>query len=442
MQHTDAVSVFSENIPTEFAARLKSNAYRLNYSCFIRAEYLLHQILFRKGMNSLNRLILMENPPNEDEQSVLPIVLDLSVAIDFIGTLTIEHWNKGITWTLAINSTSETFSYLEQELVPLSFLLCQENIYQEKCMEWYLAIPKEVRINLAPYQTHEFAILYLVSHFRYAYELFVSHPTLFWLMLCTAKDGNFPENKVLALMGKPRKEILQFCGLPPTNSVLKLISKLKFSRFDEVSLENIRLINKIENYAQLNHLNQIGSIVLPLVHKFPELVNSHLITNVCLNNNQYAIEEIGETINDIKQMATTMRVTNIVVRIRQCGSFDDVEVLHNNLVARLNVMNFNGVMNIDYEEPPIPGNTFILPIINTESLFSEGVEQNHCVFSYHDEIVAGRYYVYKIIEPERATLGLFLDVGKQPEIDQLYLAGNLDVSPETRKTVMEWLNNY
>jgi len=156
----------------------------------------------------------------------LPIVLDFSTILDYAGTLTIEHWNTGITWQLENDGTTQKFKYFDQESVPLTFIL-----YQENCMEWYLDIPEEVRVNLAAFATNEFAILYFVSHYNYAYQLFVSQPTLFWIMVSIAKEKNLPEIDLLALLARPRKEILYFCDLPTTKSAFNLISKLRFSRF-------------------------------------------------------------------------------------------------------------------------------------------------------------------------------------------------------------------
>jgi len=47
--------------------------------------------------------------------------------------------------------------------------------------------------------------------------------------------------------------------------------------------------------------------------------------------------------------------------------------------------------------------------------------------------------VYKVIVPERATLGLTLHKNSAPTVDQLTLTCNGAVSKETRSYVKKWL---
>jgi len=98
--------------------------------------------------------------------------------------------------------------------------------------------------------------------------------------------------------------------------------------------------------------------------------------------------------------------------------------------------------NIIYPEPPIQGNNYIVPITSKGSLFNEAVSQHHCVKIFHKEILEGSYYVYKILIPERATLGLRITSGQKPQIDQLVLERNKNVSAETELIVESLLNNH
>jgi len=45
------------------------------------------------------------------------------------------------------------------------------------------------------------------------------------------------------------------------------------------------------------------------------------------------------------------------------------------------------------------------------------------------------------LAPERATLGLILAYGQKPKLEQVYLKRNKEVSAETMKIVLDWLNN-
>jgi len=86
--------------------------------------------------------------------------------------------------------------------------------------------------------------------------------------------------------------------------------------------------------------------------------------------------------------------------------------------------------------PPINGSDSILPITNFKDLVIEGQQQRNCVKSYHDEILSGNYYVYKVVSPERATLGLEKKRQKKWSIDQLVSKCN----KSRNKTPVKWSN--
>jgi len=400
--------------------------------CFLITSAWVEQAVRSKGMNYHRKLVSGGKSDVASNHKGRAISLDLSPIMQCECRVTISHWHDGISWQLDLNGTCESYGYLEKEVVPLDYIL-----YQGECIQWYLEIPEEVRCKLIPFSTHKFAILYLVSHYKHARQLFLSSPTLFWLILTVAAEENVPENKLLSLMMKPRAEILHFCGLPPTKSALKLVNKLKLSNYDQDSLDVVRTINSIKNFSELNHLDQIGNIILSLVNEFPDLINSRLLNGICKIKSD---DSIVMTINDIKRMANDIGIGDITERIRRCRNIDDLDLLHNRLVARLNALSIHEKKEVSYPTPPIKGTQFILPLTTGQLLHTEGVVQNHCVFSYHESIISGDYYVYKVIEPERATLGLWIFDDCPPELDQLFLENNQDVSSMTRKYVLEWLD--
>lgn len=398
---------------------------------FILARHWTYKAIVRSNINHIKRYAA-ENMFKKSNSQDLPIVLDFSTLLDYAGTLTVGHWNSGITWQLEHEGSTQKLKYFDQESVPLTFLL-----YQESCTQWYLDIPKEVRVNIAAFGTHEFVILYLVSHYTYAYQLFVSQPTLFWIMLSVAKEKEMEESDLLALLARPRKEILQFCDLPTTKSTLKLIGKLRLLRFSQTSLGYIRDLFAIENHSSLNHLKEIRENVVSFVREYPEMIGSSLLLSISKSTNSV----INTTIDDIRHLADRLEITDILARISHSKSLAEVNAVHDDLVVQVNAQQYEELFEIDYPEPPIQGNSEIIAITTGEALHREGLEQHHCVSIYHDKIVSGDYYVYQILAPERATLGLTLKKGCKPKLDQLVLALNAEVSEQTKKTVLKWLAN-
>jgi len=59
-----------------------------------------------------------------------------------------------------------------------------------------------------------------------------------------------------------------------------------------------------------------------------------------------------------------------------------------------------------FNAAPFEGSPGIEPIHSGEDLVEEGRAMDHCVASYHAQIEEGRYFVYRVTIPVRATLGV------------------------------------
>jgi len=92
--------------------------------------------------------------------------------------------------------------------------------------------------------------------------------------------------------------------------------------------------------------------------------------------------------------------------------------------------------------PPLPGTEHILPLTTTADLRVEGKSQHNCVGSYVPSVRKGRIYVYRILQPERATLSIRPGFGGAWFISELKCACNRDTSKATRVAVLEWLDRY
>ncbi|MDQ6955264.1 MAG: PcfJ domain-containing protein [Mariprofundaceae bacterium] len=88
-----------------------------------------------------------------------------------------------------------------------------------------------------------------------------------------------------------------------------------------------------------------------------------------------------------------------------------------------------------FPKAPIPGTESIQPIQSYRQLVAEGRRQQHCVLSYHTRIMSGNYAVYRMLEPERATIGSYGCY----ILDQVKLHRNRTPSAETRELIRQWL---
>ena len=91
-----------------------------------------------------------------------------------------------------------------------------------------------------------------------------------------------------------------------------------------------------------------------------------------------------------------------------------------------------------FPKPPIPGNHNIHPIETLEDLQAEGRLMHHCVSAYEPFIHKGECYIFRILQPERATIEIRFACN-QARVRQVQLAYNGKPSNETRLDIESWL---
>ena len=150
-------------------------------------------------------------------------------------------------------------------------------------------------------------------------------------------------------------------------------------------------------------------------------------------------------LRDIQNMAGQLGERNITQTLGRLKNFTEVKNLHDRLVDRFNQANRrSAALELPYgafPAPPLQGTDHIIPITNASALIDEGDKQSHCIASYRTRILDGRYYVYCILYPERATLGISMQGDSRPRIDQLKLKNNQTASQQTTNYVSNWMNN-
>lgn len=79
-------------------------------------------------------------------------------------------------------------------------------------------------------------------------------------------------------------------------------------------------------------------------------------------------------------------------------------------------------------------------ILNYEQLSEEAKVQRHCISIYHNRIVNGHYSAYRLLSPERMTIGIRHVSSKRfpYEIDQIAGKRNALPSEESRRVVQLW----
>ncbi|WP_197479703.1 PcfJ domain-containing protein, partial [Oleiphilus sp. HI0132] len=183
-------------------------------------------------------------------------------------------------------------------------------------------------------------------------------------------------------------------------------------------------------------LPYIDERLLKLIDRFPQFKTSNLINQFGQN---WSWDHFDQSFDDTINMGEELGIPKILSLILACNNLRSLKQLHDKLAVKINEKECSNTPLIYYTEPPVRGNEFVIPITNNHALMNEGTVQHNCVASYHNRIILRKYYVYKILKPERATLGLKLKEGKFHSIDQIKICFNSDVSKKTLEQVEEWL---
>ncbi len=354
---------------------------------------------------------------------------DFSTLLDYSSHLHISNWQQGIGWTLYYDDWTEHGGCYKEAPLPLSYILAMPD-YQP----WVQSIPTIVLQKIKPYSENEFSLLYLCSRYPSVYELFLSAPTLVWLLIRQAKAQHWTESRIVSLSQQKRTHIAEVCGLPATPLAVKLLQRLDFKKFGVSALNMIRQLFGTVDYRQLSHVQIIDEYLIRLLLRYPQLSGSHLVAGYRPDLWQYRdLSMIGDCLRMMLQLGGQESFEQIGCRTNR----GQLRELHDRLAARLNKK--PGLPAVAYAPPPVPGTETIIPITHSKELSAEGQQMKHCVASYHADIIIGRYYVYRIIHPQRATLGLTLSPGKKPCIDQLKGVRNQCPSQETYDSVQSWL---
>lgn len=82
-----------------------------------------------------------------------------------------------------------------------------------------------------------------------------------------------------------------------------------------------------------------------------------------------------------------------------------------------------------------------IEMLNTEQrVFAEGMLMHHCIWTcYFNKMKANRYIGFHMSQPEDCTFGVKLAFNGEVSLDQIYLAYDEHVNPETRKRASDFI---
>lgn len=167
-----------------------------------------------------------------------------------------------------------------------------------------------------------------------------------------------------------------------------------------------------------------------------------------LMNNSLSVEYV----NTLKDVFDQCKLTGTKINLK--WSYKRLQEEHLLLSKKISALQFTGAEKdiVPYFGSPSKYEGIEYKLLdNNLSVFQEGSEMQHCIYSnYWSRTQAKTYFVFSITYPERCTLGVSLNQIMREgssmndfitfRLDQVYCKKNYPVSKETRELVMKWVD--
>lgn len=293
--------------------------------------------------------------------------------------------------------------------------------------------------------SHRKGVTQLGHEFPDSRNLIESNPALALCITCARSWDTLRDRSpdlIEYLLRTKRRHVCGLLGFPDTETMVRILAKitpeacsvpllmklrhpLKHSGLTEI-LRHIPIIDEASLLLAAHwRWNQFGTVSL-----FQELAAK------CVNGK---FSEFLRLLNDAESMELRGQLPG-----RSPRSISELHSLHDRLVRKINDApddELDWMLALQFPPPPIPGNEKIVPIDTPALLIEEGRKQHHCAVLRSFAVTMGETYLYRILEPERATLAIDR-VADGWCIGELRGACNAEVMGETARMVHEWLKQH
>lgn len=315
-------------------------------------------------------------------------------------------------------------------------------------------IPERERRIAMQFRERRWHVLALMARCAGAADLLEANPALGYALASSwvLQDAPVkqPMRSARALITKPQAQILAWLGFEPCERVRRILRRVDPAVLHGRMLPGLqRGLSHPQVQASLAHLPKVCAEVLPFV--MHRITMQRLTTRFLLDVQASAAKRVvsGGDFSDSSfrlwcdalRMAFELQAEPpaILRSVRQ------VERWHDELVHRYNrLAPTEWARRIDLDDdlvfPPAPfdDRPGVEALVTHEALLEEGRAMAHCVGSYGYAVAAGRYAVYRVTDPCRATLGLI----RTPygwAVDQLKGPRNRRISASERAQVVRSL---
>jgi len=314
--------------------------------------------------------------------------------------------------------------------------------------QFRFSMPKPVARVLEPFRNNQWALLVLLRYDPAALELAENNPVLAF-SLAQKMKGDREMIAALKCCQMRQRDLLEMLQLPSSNRAVNLFRKVSSTSINGDNWSALVEVIRKEldtPKSPLLHLPAINSGVVEILgnETTSRAATHQLLAEVSEDRAENYRGRVVHLISSTLQMQDEMHTRD---RVTSFSSVERLKEVHSEITARYRrrirqLLDANGHSASHFRNPPLPGIPGrIEPITSPEGLVNEGEAQGNCVASYASKVQAGTTFIYRVLEPERATLSI---VRASPfadwKIGELEGPYNTDASAETEQFVESWLD--
>lgn len=318
------------------------------------------------------------------------------------------------------------------------------------CALYMMQVPRNIACIIRRYPTGQQALLQLCSASGRAVQLLHSIPNFLWFIappLIQATAGD--QRQIHALLGKPRKALLEEFYGPVSGTMLKLLQKLPVPGLPSLDQRALLLgaLTDENCLSVLRHKKECDWETVLLMVQHNDILHYPFVRRLFLDTRSHTeilhiLPKVVSTYKDTVRLGRRLGFENAKERVLACSTWHLLQVLHDRWTARLN----SSLQRLAQEQldeplssPPIPGTSTIQPLNTERELLEEGAAMKHCVGAYADAVRSGGVFIYRVLEPERATLEIRLSASDTWSLAQVRSYCNRAVGGETIMAIQHWL---
>lgn len=322
--------------------------------------------------------------------------------------------------------------------------------HDHPCALYMMQVPRSIACIIRRYPTGQQALLQLCSASERAIQLLHSIPNFLWFIgpsLIQATAGD--QGQIHALLGKSRKALLEEFYDHVSGTMLKLLQKLPVPGLSSLDQRALLLSALADEYclSVLRHKRKCDWEAVLLLVQHSDILHYSFVRRLFLDAHAHTevlhiLPEVVSMYKDTVRLGRGLGFEDAQEIVLSCSTWHSLRTLHDRWTMRLNFSRqrlAQEQLDEPLSSPPIPGTSTIQPLNTERELLEEGAIMKHCVGAYADAVRFGGVFIYRVLEPERATLEIRLGGSGAWNLAQVRSYCNKAVGGETIMAIQHWL---